>query len=66
VTKGVVGVFVFHVICAIETVLVAPLLIIAHGTCVPIFHIKSTAVADILVCKKSSRCWRNEPAPSVV
>jgi hypothetical protein len=50
-TEGVVGVFMFHVVCAIEAVLVAPPLLIARGTCAPILHIKPTAVADILVCK---------------
>jgi hypothetical protein len=51
VIEGVVGAFILHVVCAIETVLVAPFLLIACGTCVPIFHIKPTAVADILLCK---------------
>jgi hypothetical protein len=50
-TEGVVGAFVLHIICVIETVLVAPFLLIARGTHVPIFHIKPTAVADILICK---------------
>jgi hypothetical protein len=50
-TEGVVCAFVLHVVQVIETVLVSPLLNVAHGTCVPIFNIKSTAVADILVCK---------------
>jgi hypothetical protein len=35
----------------IEIVLVAPFLCDTRGTCVPIFNIKSTAVADILVCE---------------
>ncbi len=43
--------FVLHIIGAIETVLAALLLLIACGTSVPIFHIKTTSVADILVCK---------------
>jgi hypothetical protein len=37
--------------CAIETILVALLLVVAHGICVPTFHINPTVVADILVCK---------------
>ncbi len=51
VTEGVFGAFVLYVIHAIKTVLVAPFIIIACGTYVPIFHIKPTAVVDILVCK---------------
>jgi hypothetical protein len=52
VTEGVVCTFVLHVVCAIETVLVAPFLSVACGICVPIFNVKSTAVADILACKR--------------
>jgi hypothetical protein len=43
--------FLLHEVCTIETLLVAPFLLIARGTCVPIFHIKPTAVAGILVGK---------------
>jgi hypothetical protein len=61
--NGVVGAFVLHVIFAIETLLVALLLIVAHGTCVPIFHIKPTAVADILVCKRLHNVGKMNPLP---
>jgi hypothetical protein len=62
-TEGVVGAFVLHVICAIETILVALLLIIARATCVPNLHIKSTAIADILVCKKNYNVGKTDILP---
>jgi hypothetical protein len=60
-TEGVVGAFVFHVICAIETVLVALPLLIARGTCVPGFYIKPTAVADVLVYKHLYNVGKMDP-----
>jgi hypothetical protein len=61
VTEGVVDAFIFHVICAIEAILVALFFLIARGTCVPIFHIKPTAVADILVCKHLYNVGKMDP-----
>ena len=40
---------VFHVIGTGETILMSRLFAVAHGTRVPIFHIKSTRVAYVLI-----------------
>ncbi len=63
VTEGVLSLFVLHVICAIETILVTLFLIVAHGTCVRIFHIKSTVAADILVWKIPFNVGKMNPLP---
>ncbi len=47
--EGMIHALVFHVVGMSETILMARLFLVARGTRVPIFHIKSAQVAHILI-----------------